>query len=288
MASPGAFLKYVKKAFLYHWNLLAMGAGVAIGIISAKPDIVFPLIIAGELVFLAALSTRPKFQAAIDAEELKKSKTNKSVESTRKAEQILLSLGREDRERFKELKDICVKLQQISIGVKSEVEPKTEIVGDLQNSAINKLLWLYLRLLYSKNALERFFETIDEQEIQRDIEHAKERLDSIGPQEEDTPDEVKRRKLIADTLGTSEARLKNYRKALENYELIELELERLSSKIASLSEMSINWHDQDFITGEIDSVTASIQQTEKVIGELDFMTDLTPLDDVTPTLLDMN
>ena len=288
MASPGTFLKYVKKAFLYHWNLLAMGAGVAIGIISAKPDIVFPLIIAGELVFLAALSTRPKFQAAIDAEELKKSKTNKSIESTRKAEQILFSLGKEDRKRFKELKDICNKLQQISRGVKTELEPETEIVGDLQNSAINKLLWLYLRLLYSKNALERFFEAIDEHEIQRDIERAKERLDSIGPQEEDTPDEVKRRKLIADTLGTSEARLKNYRQALENYELIELELERLSSKIASLSEMSINWQDQDFITGEIDSVTASVQQTEKVISELDFMTDLTPLDDVTPTLLDMN
>ena len=64
MASSAGFLKYIQKAFTYHWNLLAVGAGVVLGVVSGRPDIVIPLIAAGEVAFLAGLSTHPRFRAA--------------------------------------------------------------------------------------------------------------------------------------------------------------------------------------------------------------------------------
>ena len=283
--AKGGFSKYIKKAFLYRRNLMVLGMGFAVGLISGKPDIILPLLAVGEVIFLAALISRPRFRDAIDAAELKKEKSQRELESTRKANHMLYSLKREDRNQFKELKNSCLKLQQISSGMKGERYSKSGIMSDFHDGAVNNMLWLFLRLLYSKNMLEKFFDTIDEKEIIGDIESAKRRIEEIGPQLEDTEEEIKRRKLLDDTLETAEARLDNYRKAVENHDLIKLEIERLSTKISRLSEKSVNWRDSDSITIEVDGVTDSVKQTEKAIGELDFVSELEPLDDATPSLL---
>ena len=108
----------------------------------------------------------------------------------------------------------------------------------------------------------------------------------LGPVGEDTESEKKLRKSLEDTLKTTELRLKNYRLAQDNYEFIKLELERLYSKIAGLSEMSINRQDPDFITREVDSVSASVHQTEKAMNELEFITGIPSEDETPPSLLE--
>ena len=39
--------RYLRTAFTYHWNLLYVGAGVAVAVISGRPDVVLPLVAAG-------------------------------------------------------------------------------------------------------------------------------------------------------------------------------------------------------------------------------------------------
>lgn len=286
MALQTGFMKYVKKAFLYHWNLLFFGAGAVIGVISGRPDIVFPLVGAAELAYLAALSTHTRFQDAIDAEENKNARLSKTDEAIQKSQMILSSLSRDDRRRYERLKSLCIQLRRIAQGIKIGPDRDAVNIDDLQKGGINHLLWIYLKLLYSKGALEKFFSTINEQEIEMDIQRAKDKIVELGPPEEDTPTEVKMRKSLDDTLKTSEMRLKNYNLAKENYGFIELELDRLYSKIASLGEMSINRQDPDFISSEVDSVSASVHQTEKAMNDLQFITGLTPQDEAPPSLLE--
>ncbi len=280
------YLKYLSKAFLYHWNLLAVGGASALAVISGRPDIVLPFVAAGEILFLAMLSNHPRFQRAIDAEDYKSRRTGKEGESAKQSQLILASLNFDDRRRYEKLKSLCIQLRRISRGVKAQPQSDTEVIEDLRRSGINRLLWIYLKLLYSKNALDRFFSTINEKEIEMDVKRSEKRLKDIGPIEEDTPGEIKRRKSLKDTLETSKGRLKNYDMAKENYEFIELELERLYSKIARLSEMSINRQDPDFITREVDQVSISVAQTERAMDELEFITGLTSSDDVPPSLLE--
>ncbi len=58
-------LRYLKEAFTFRWNLLFLG-GATVTAALVSPDILLPLVAAGELAFLAALTAVPHFQAAIE------------------------------------------------------------------------------------------------------------------------------------------------------------------------------------------------------------------------------
>ena len=60
--------RYLKEAFLYRWNMLLFLGGVAASLLSPWPDVLFPLVAAGELTYLTGLTSIPRFRAAIDAQ----------------------------------------------------------------------------------------------------------------------------------------------------------------------------------------------------------------------------
>jgi predicted nucleic acid-binding Zn-ribbon protein len=289
MAGRLGFLGYVKRAFLFKWNLLVLGAATVAGVISGRPDVALPIVAAGELLFLGMLSANPKFQDAIDAAEHKAKSADDAVAAEARRRAMLEALPREDRAAYERLRRQCVELRAIASRVTGETE--TDVGGarpgaGLQASGTNRLLWIYLKLLYSKSAVERFFHTIDVAAIEDDISRAEERLAALGPAGNDTPTNQRRRASLQDQIDTSRLRLENHKKARENYEFIKDELVRLSTKIAGLSELSINRQDPNFITSEVDSVAASVQTSEQAMSELDFLTGFGREDEPTPELLD--
>jgi hypothetical protein len=144
---------------------------------------------------------------------------------------------------------------------------------------------MYLKLLYSKNALESFFKAINVNEIEARIKRAKERLEAMGMEDNDSEADAKRRESLMDTLKTSRKRLENYRISTDNYDFIGLELERLYAKITSLAEMGINQQDPNLITNEISVVSSSIEKAERTMDELDFITGFSLQDEEPPDLL---
>jgi hypothetical protein len=138
--------------------------------------------------------------------------------------------------------------------------------------------------LYTQHALSLFLQKTSETELQGGIDLLEERLKNLstGP-----ADERQQRvsKVVEDNLQTSRARLANYKKALENYELMSLEIDRLENTIQSLSELAVNRQEPNFISGQIDQVAASMVQTEKTMGELQFVTGLHSDDDEVPQIL---
>ena len=93
------------------------------------------------------------------------------------------------------------------------------------------------------------------------------------------------RKALEDNLETSRIRLDNLTKAKDNYQLVQLEIERLENKIRSLSEMAVNRQEPEFISNQVDHVAASMMETEKTMNELQFATGLNSLDEQTPEML---
>ena len=60
----GAGLKdYLKEAFFFRWNLLLFLGGLAAAAIGPLPDVTLPLVFAGELAYLGALTSLPRFRA---------------------------------------------------------------------------------------------------------------------------------------------------------------------------------------------------------------------------------
>ena len=281
-------LKYIKKAFLYHWNLLGVATGAAVAFVSGYPDVILPVLAALELIYLAGLSSNSRFQDAVIAAERKNEKAMRSSSST-KLNRILTALDNEDRSRYEGLKDLCLELRHIADRIKGTIKTELEVISDVQVNSINRLLWMYLKLLYSKNALESYFKAINVDEIEARIKRAKERLEAMGPEDNDSEVEAKRRESLMDTLETSRKRLGNYRISTDNYDFIGLELERLYSKITSLAEMGINQQDPNLITNEISVVSSSIEKAERTMDELDFITGFSFQDEEPPDLLvDLN
>ena len=127
---------------------------------------------------------------------------------------------------------------------------------------------MFLRLLVSQEALNRFLQRTDVEEIRRRLAEAKARLEKLQGGDE------RLMRSLTDSVAAQELRLQNYERAQNNSEFVRVELDRIEAKIQVLAESSVNRQDPDFLSRQIDSVTESMQSTEKAISELQQITGL--------------
>lgn len=279
-------VRYLKTAFLNRWNLLAFLGASVFAWLSGRPDVLLPLVLAGEVAYLGLLVSHPRFRAAVDAQHAQASRARATQTAERMVRRLMAALLRDLLARFERLRAQCAELRQIALELRhpGDFGTPTPLEG-FQLAGLERLLWIYLRLLYTHYALGRFLERTPEKQIQADIRRLEERLGHLPPDEANLQRQ-RMRKTLEDSLQTSRQRLENVRKARDNFQLIALEIERLENKIRSLSEMAINRQEPEFITSEVDQVAASMIETERTMNELRFATGLeTAPADETPALL---
>ncbi len=277
--------KYLTAAFLNQWNLLAFLGGCGFALISGSPDIVGSLVLASEITYLTALATHPKFQKSVEAREAKERRQDGTDAVQATVRRITSELPKRLVQRFEDLRSRCAELRQISIRMREpEQTGDPPPLDEVQLASLDRLLWMYLRLLYTQFALSQFLQKTSEADLKANIEQLQERLKSL-PNNPADERQSRIHKVVEDNLQTSRSRLENYRKAQENYELMGLEIDRLENTIHSLSELAVNRQEPNFISGQIDQVAASMVQTEKTMGELQFVTGLHSGDDAVPSIL---
>ena len=154
-------------------------------------------------------------------------------------------------------------MRTIAQGVSGRAANTKGTPDDVSGPGLDRLLWVFLRLLYSQTALGQFLEATDEDAIKQKLGGVREKIAKA----EKNQDERMLRSL-RDSLATREIQLDNYQKAQSNAEFVGVEIERLEGKIQTLSEMAVNRQDPDFISREVDSVAASMQHTEAAMEEL--------------------
>jgi len=159
-----------------------------------------------------------------------------------------------------------------------------ERLESLQTRSLDRLLWVYLRLLFSKHSLGRFFETVSKERIQKDLKRIEQQLADLGP-DDSSSHNAKIRRTLLDNQSTLQERFDNYTQAEANDQFVSLELERVENKIKSLVEISINRQDPEYISGQIDAVASSMKETERTMNDLQFVTGLGALDDEAPELM---
>jgi hypothetical protein len=279
MSPGGAGIKeYLKRAFLYRWNLLAFIGGVAAAALSPWPDALLPLVTAGEIAYLGGLVSMPKFRAAIDAQVYKEARQPDAPRGAQgeSLTSIVTSLPPEARRRFEFLRARCLEMRSIARGVGGMPAASAD---DVSTPALDKLLWIFLKLLVSQQGMDRFLRSTNEAEIRTRLEDARARL-AASPQD----DRFKRS--LQDSVAAQELRLENYAKARENAEFVRLELDRIEAKIQALAESSVNRSDPDALTSQIQGVTESVQSTETAIRELQQITGIVDQMQEPPAILE--
>lgn len=276
---------YLKAAFTYRWNLLAFFGTLGFAVLSGHGDVWIPLALAAELAYLGALTSHPRFRAAVNARRAREVRAPDAADSGEMLNRILAGLPPASLRRFEALRDRCLELRQIAFELRDPAQGGGGLpLEELQLTGLDRLLWIFLRLLFTEHSLARFLDRTSPDQIRSDIVELENRLRKT----QDTPDSDQRQKIhraLEDSLQTSRDRLANYEKARANFELMQLEIERLENKIRALSEIAVNRHEPDFISSQVDQTATSMVQTERTINELQFATGLEAVDDVVPELL---
>jgi len=285
----GAGMKgYLKEAFLFRWNLLFFLGGLAGAAIAPLPDVTLPLLFAGELAYLTALTSLPRFRAAIDAKFHAAQGTAPAATTTAPSLVVMLAgLPGDLRRRFEELHGRCVEMRHLAVGVRGASGRDAGSAEEIRTPGLDRLLWLFLRLLMSKNALDRFLQTMSSEEIKTRLEQLKKDLASA--QQAVTGGAVGDDRIVRslqDSVAMAELRLDNYDRARKNAQFVSIELDRMESKIQALAEMAVNRQDPDLISSQVDSAAESMRQTEKAVSELQHLTGLADELQDPPPILD--
>jgi hypothetical protein len=294
---------YLREAFLFRWNLLLFLGGAAAAALTPLAPVLLPLVAAGEVTYLTGLVSVPRFRAAIDA---KVHAAGRAAAAGGTAAQpppaslvaMLDGLPATARMRFEKLHARCLEMRGIAAGVRGAAGDQSS-AEDIRTPGLDRLLWLFLRLLVSKTALDRFLQSMNEQELISRLADTRASLtaaqaataaQTAAPGQAGGAGQAADRdrivKSLQDSVAMSELRLDNYGRAKKNGEFVTIELDRIEAKIQALAEMAVNRQDPDFLTSQVDSAADSMRQTEKAVSELQHLTGLADQFEEPPAILD--
>jgi hypothetical protein len=277
---------YLKEAFLFRWNLLVFLGATAAAVMAPLAGALLPIVAAGEIAYLATLVSIPRFRAAIDAKVHASGQS--AADGTREAAPpaqslvtMLAGLPAEARTRFERLHARCVEMRGIAAGVRGAAGTQQSAPDDMRTPGLDRLLWLFLRLLLSKTALDRFLQTMNDQEISGRLEELRKSFAAAQ-----TAGDERIVRSLQDSIAMGELRLDNSQRARKNAEFVAVELDRIEGKIQALAEMAVNRQDPDFLTSQVDSAAESMRQTEKAVSELQHLTGLADELEEPPAILE--
>jgi hypothetical protein len=79
---------------------------------------------------------------------------------------------------------------------------------------------------------------------------------------------------LQDSLADAQLRLDNYQKSSKDAEFVDVELDRIETKIKALIEMAVSRQDPDLFSTQVTAAAESMQQTEDAVKNLQSLSGL--------------
>jgi predicted nucleic acid-binding Zn-ribbon protein len=264
---------YLKTAFITKWNLLFVGGGVAAAFISGFPGIVLPLVLAGEVYYLASMLANDRFRSAVEAQDAKSRRATEAAGAREAYERIRKNLPPALLKRFDQLRDHCLKLVELGGSIRG---PDGSGPDKTALESLDRLLWGYLRMIWGASTLSDFLDHTDDGAIRARIADLERRLAKLS---KDDPGSAQMRAALEDHLKPSQERLDNIDEARRKLDLVAAEIERLEAKIAALAESSVAKRDVTDIAQRVDEVAEGMRKTDETMRQLQLPPELEDLDE---------
>jgi hypothetical protein len=269
---------YLKTAFTTKWNLLLLGGGVAAAFISGFPGVILPLVIAGEVYYLASMLGNDRFRSAVEAQDAKARRAADAAGARDAYERIRQNLPPALLKRFDQLRDHCLKLVELGSSMRG---PDGSGPDKTAVESLDRLLWGYLRMIWGASTLSDFLDRTDDGAIRARIADLERRLARLA---KDDPGSAQMRATLEDHLQTSRERLGNIEEARRKLDLVAAEIERLEAKIAALAEGSVAKRDVTDIAHRGAEVAEGMRKTDETRRQLQLPPELEELDEPPPLL----
>ena len=262
--SPEGLSVLLKRAFTWHWHLLGLGAGAAFAVLSGAPLLVLPFLVAAELGYLGFLGLDPRFQNVLKGKHAVPPPL--PVDPRERFLELMTFLCPADGERFESLRHRCMEL--VTLRRSMDAKQGSPGVGDFRSESLDRMLWLFLKLLHQRSGLEKFLETTRSDKIEAELLAARNQLSSA--QERDKSSGLPESRLassISDRIITIEERLENYRRARNSLELVSAEIDKTEQQITHLCEVGMTMSDSAGLSVQIDSISSSLQASEEIFSK---------------------
>jgi hypothetical protein len=217
-----------------------------------------------ELGYLLTLATNRRFQRVVDGRALSKERRQWLT----RQRGLVYQLARSDRERYLALEKRCrgIIKQQRSSGAGQELLTQGEGLG--------RLLWIYLRLLVTRQSLQRLLE--ESEGIDGSGASLEERLAELQRQLEDPGLGGNLRRSLSGQVDILEQRLVKQTEAREKMAFLEAELTRIQEQVELIREQAVVSADPQTLSQRIDQVAATlggtsqwISQQRQIMGEVE-------------------
>lgn len=254
------------RAARWHWNLLAVGAGGAFAVLSGMPLGVLAIVGGLELAYLGFLGLNPRFQAVLRGKKLSASPPPAEGTNPARLIELLGFLSRTDRTRFESLHQRCTALLEL----RRNMDNKQPGAADqFRGEGLDRMLWMFLKLLHQKSGLEKFLASTTRQSIEVELTRSETQLKDAIQRQPGGPDGVESRLAtsIRERIATVRERLENHQQADDNLELVCAEIDKTEQQINHLCEVGMTLRDSAELAAQIDSISASLQSSERAFAD---------------------
>ncbi len=209
-----------------------------------------------EAAYLYALITNTRFRrfvasrGDVDARRVWEERRDELVEQ----------LERDDRARYEELAHRCAAI----------VEQQTVVAGAAagvaaQGEGLARLLWIYLRLLHTRRAVQRLL--LESYATENEGQRMAERLASLERRisEEQMSDQL--RNSLVGQADILRQRLEKRQEATQKLDFLDAELTRLQEQVELVREQAALTTDPELVSQRIDAIAANLGGTNRWISE---------------------
>lgn len=257
----------LKRSFMWRWHLLGLGAGVAVAVLSGAPLVLMPFLAAAELGYLGFLGLNPRFQKVLRGQ----ANTPPPIPTNPKQrfQQLMGFLSQSDANRFETLRRRCADL--LNLRRSMAIKEGSPSVDDLRGESLDRMLWLFLKLLHHRSGLERFLGATRREDIEAELHAAEEQLATA--QARDNAANLPESRLVTsvrERMATIRERLENHRQASDSLELAAAEIDKTEQQITHLCEVGMAMSDTAGLSTQIDTISQSLQSSEKIFAETSF------------------
>ena len=251
-----SYWDYLKAAFGHKPKLGWLGRmpvnqmGIVAFVIAGLANPGFWLVgLAAEVAYLFFRSSSLRFQKLVEAELLQR----RRIGFEERVRQAAASLSETSRERYRRLLRECGQLLGLAQGIESE---RVGTLSDFRAGGLNQLLWLFLRLLTSREVIVANLSQVDQKDVEAEVDRVRERLLKAPP------DSALARSLKA-TLEIQIKRLDNLAKARTSLDVIDAELERIEQQVHLLREESAVSGGPEAVSARLDTVSQTLAETSR-------------------------
>jgi hypothetical protein len=215
--------------------------------------------LAGVVAFVGGRSASERFQKLVEAERLQARSVN--AEDRMKLAYDRLQPG--SQARYRALVVVCREV--LGLGVGSGEGSLT----DFRAGNLNQMLWLFLRLLASRESITDTIARVDRGQLESGLASIKSRVAAASD-----PEGALARSLRA-TLEIQEKRLANLDSATSNLAVIDAELERIEQQVRLVREESAVSRSPEALSARLDAVSSTLSETSRWMDQhSDLMSDM--------------